>query len=223
MNDELEIFKKWRDKEIEAIKTDAERKKCIGCYFESNKNVYYAISGIDRLDFGEEEFYKQVSNGIIGILNGANLNGKRCIVLDATYFYEEEINASDYSSEKTHIYELASSNKGEEVTVTLTQKIDLSSNKKYKIKKADYYSILKGKYISTKEDSRFSCVERKIIGKVHSRDIMIYCSRRPCYLCLPGVTKVIFESGNKNKKYHSLNVKANEKNNTCTLVLNDIM
>jgi len=62
------------------------------------------------------------------------------------------------------------------------------------------------KYDSSYDNRNWSCCERKIIGRLHddkmiclnNHNIRIYVLERPCLLCVPMVTDVVYLDGNYN-------------------------
>ena len=172
-----------KSKYYACIKTDMNRKRCFG-FTRKGKAIYYAISGLDEMEPYGEKIFKSVDENIVKIFKMI----KHINIVNRCYI-EDSFNSCNYKYEivkveENKIYKYLKQNIGQNCNVRL--KYPLNSNP---IKYSNI-NINNKKNIITRN---FSCVEKKIVGKI-SNNCSLYISKRPCYFCIPEITKAYFFS-----------------------------
>ena len=161
---------------FEIVKT--KRGKCVGIC-EYNKILYYAVSGND-----ENPKVNKVSGIVEGMIGGKPI---RCTINDSftVILYSSDCITRIMKPYYESIVDLIYSTLKYAGTCTYNFVDYVGMRIRFKQFMLNYPSI--------HSIRNYSCVERKIIGKIGSFKSDIYVGMRPCYYCLPVIRNVIYK------------------------------
>ena len=171
-----------------------DRGRCVAVV-KHNGTYYYALSGND-------DPYDANLNDIaheIEMMIGAKRT-VRCFIKD-TYTVFRNFNYPDLILPTLGIDE---PNFYKELEKFLYKNLYKSTNDKHKLQylfpELENEPISYMEYVNKKivfSDRFFSCVERKIMGKLNTNFVHIYVHQRPCYLCIPSIRFATYYDGHK--------------------------
>lgn len=153
-----------------------ERRRCVGFSYNDNK-YYYAYSGAKK--------YEEISDIIEDILGEkysieCDINGSFTL-LPIIDDYNKDKNKNYYHFVEDEFYNH-----------------DMNWLYAFQIGK-------RRKYLESSNVRNWSCVERKIIGKLQENKIFSYCiyiDMPPCYFCIPVVDEAVYLKRNENDFVH---------------------
>lgn len=189
------------------VRPQEDIRKCLG-FAIYDDTIYYAISGLDSYDTKDENFYNSIKNDVESILCSKVSKIHRCVVGDTFCSFSTNYNR-DVEDDQTRIYNILTANIGKNTRIYF--------NIPYDTLHPQYYAVNP----SALNDRSWSCVERKIIGTLKTNKIEIYCFMRPCYFCIPEVTKALYIT-NSNKKCFEMEVINVNHVNQCDITYTEV-
>ena len=192
---------------------NSDNSRCMGLA-EKSGITYYAISGFSEKD---KDAFKEARAGVEDILKKVTNNLVFCSVDNAICSFVSKTkyidNNKTLKQQTNKIYESLDLSYG---LVKKRIKYSYPFDKTKTIK----FNSLSDTLSSGFEKRKWSCVDRKIIGNACTNKIDIYCTERPCYFCIPEISRIYYF---ENYGYELYEMEVNAYNNICDITVNRLL